>query len=311
MCGVQVDWIKAFVAVADRGGFLQAAQTLGRAQSRISDQVAKIEADLGVVLIDRAVRPVRLTVAGELFLGRAHDVLATLEIARAEALALSGSTYGTVRLACMSSVAGAFVPRLLNRFSRVERNIEVRVMEGPTATLPEFLRRREADLAIVPVAYVRNEPEIAWTELWDEPLKLLVHPSHSLATHNTVDLADLEGQTVVTPGSGDGARGISPEAAALLSVSAVRIAGARRVASPHTLVSMVRSGLGVGILSELAIRLTGSAGIQVLTFNEPEPIRQTVLAWHRDRKGNPAAQRLSDFIAAHRPPEGATRCVAS
>ncbi|MGU3498252.1 LysR family transcriptional regulator [Mycobacterium sp. C31M] len=304
---MQTDWITAFVTVAERGGFLQAAQSLGRAQSRISEQVAKLEADLGVVLIDRAVRPVRLTVAGELFLGHAQDILTTLETARAEALALSGSTYGTVRLACMSSVAGAFIPRLIDRFSRAERNIEVRVLEGPTSTLPGMLHRRDADLAVVPLAYVLNDPELQSVPLWDEPLRLLVHPTHRLADSDGTTLSELAGETVITPGSGDGARGLSPEIAALLGEAGVAVTSARRVASPHTLVSMVRSGLGVGVLSDLAVRLTGADGIHVLAFNDPGVIRHTVLAWRRDQKSMPAADQLRDFIAAHRSPDGTTR----
>lgn len=307
---VHTDWIKAYVTVAEKGGFLQAARALGRAQSRISEQVARLEADLGVVLIDRAVRPVRLTIAGEVFLGRAYDVLATIDSARAEATALSGSTYGTVRLACMSSVAGAFVPRLIDRFSRVEHNIDVQVLEGPTDTLTEMLHRREADLAIAPLAYVRNDPDLRSIDLWDEPLRLLIHPTHRLADSPTASLADLAGETVVTPGSGDGARGISPEVAALLSAAGVRVGGARRVASPHTLVAMVRSGLGIGVLSELAVGLTGSEGVVLRSFTEPEAVRRTVLTWVRDRRKNMAAQRLTRFIADHRPPSGATRVGA-
>ena len=304
---MHTDWINAYVAVAEKGGFLPAARSLGRAQSRISEQVAKLEADLGVVLIDRSVRPVRLTVAGEVFLGRAYDILETLECARAEATALNGSTYGTVRLACMSSVAGAFVPRLIDRFGRVEHNIEVQILEGPTDTLPDMLHRREADLAITPLAYVRNDPDLQSIMLGDEPLRVLIQPTHRLADSATVSLADLAGETVVTPGSGDGARGISPEVAALISAAGVRVGGTRRVASPHTLVAMVRSGLGIGVLSELAIGLTGAEGVELRSFTEPQAVRRTVLAWMRDRKRNSAAQRLTHYIADHRPPTGATR----
>lgn len=308
---MHLDWIRAFVVVAERGSFLRAAQSLGRAQSRVSEQIAKLEADLGVVLIDRAVRPVRLTVAGEVFLGHAKDVLATLDTARAEALALRGSTYGTVRLACISSVAGAFVPRLIDRFSRLEHNIDVQVLEGPTSTLPDMLDRRDADLAIVPLAYVRNDPELQWVSLWDEPMRLLVHPTHRLADSAAVPLAELADESVVTPGSGDGARGLSPEVAALFADAGIRVAAARRVASPHTLVSMVRSGLGVGVLSELAIRLTGSDGVRVLAIADPSAVRHMVLARRRDGRTSLAVQRLSDFVTAYTPPDGATRHAPS
>ena len=304
---MHLDWLTSFVSVAEHRAFLAAAQDLGRAQSRVSEHVAKLEVELGIVLIDRAVRPVRLTVAGEIFLGRAKDVLATLDSARGEMSALRGTTYGTARLACMSSFAGAFVSQLIDRFGKAERNIEVRVMEGPTATLPELLLRHEVDLAIVPLPYVANVPELQWDSLWSEPLRLLVAPTHRLATSDEVSLRELAGESVVTPGSGDGARGLSPEVAALIGDADVRVGAGRRVASPHTLVSMVRSGLGVGVLSESAVRLTGTEGVTVVSLAEASAVRHTVLARARDRRTGEAVQRLSEFIAAAKPPEGTRR----
>ena len=304
---VHLDWLTSFVSVAEHRAFLAAAQDLGRAQSRVSEHVAKLEVELGIVLVDRAVRPVRLTVAGEIFLGRAKDVLATLDSARREMSALRGTTYGTVRLACMSSFAGAFVSQLIDRFGRAEHNIEVRVMEGPTATLPELLLRHEVDLAIVPLPYLANIPELQWDSLWKEPLRLLVAPAHRLAHSDEVSVRELEGEAVVTPGSGDGARGLSPEVAALMGAAGVRVGAGRRVASPHTLVSMVRSGLGVGVLSESAVRLTGTEGVTVVSLAEPSAVRHTVLARARDRRSGDAVQRLVEFIVAAKPPEGTRR----
>ncbi len=304
---VHLDWLTSFVAVAEQRAFLAAAQSLGRAQSRVSEHVAKLEQELGVVLVDRSVRPVRLTVAGEIFLGRAKDVLATLDSARAEMAAVRGTSYGTVRLACMSSAAGVFASRLIDRFSKAERNIDVQILERPTATLPEMLQRHEADLAILPHTYVANSPELQWVPLWDEPLLLLVPPTHRLATVTSVPLAELTSEDVVTPGSGDGARGLSPEVAAMFAAAGVQVRTGRRVASPYTLVSMVRSGLGVGVLSELAVRLTGTDGVVVLPLDNPSAVRHTVLAWPRERRNSDAVQRFSEFVQAARLPDGTTR----
>ncbi len=304
---VHLDWLASYAAVAEKGSFLRAAQSLGRVQSRISEHVAKLESDLGITLVDRRSRPIKLTVAGEVFLGRAKDVLSTIDSARAEMVALRGSTYGTVRLAATSSVVGVFVPRLIERFVRVEHNIEVQVLEGPTATLPAKLTGREADVAILPLAYVRSEPEIGWIPLWDEPIKVVVQPHHRLADRTRVPLAELENETVITPGSGDGARGLSPEITPLLTEASVRVGSTRRVASPHTLVSMVRHGLGVGLLSELALQLTGTEGVRVAALAEDNAVRHTVIAWPRGSKMSLATQRLVEFIRADRLPEGVTR----
>ncbi|AKS36501.1 LysR family transcriptional regulator [Mycolicibacterium goodii] len=308
---MHLDWLTSFLAVARHRSFLAAAQQLGRVQSRVSEHVAKLERELGVVLVDRAVRPVRLTVAGEIFLGRAKDVLATLDSARAEMAALRGTTYGTVRLACMSSAAGEFASRLIDRFGKVEHNIDVQVLEGPTSTLPEMLQRHEADLAILPQAYVANFPELQSVSLWDEPLRVLVPPAHRLASMCSVPLGELAGEAVVTPGSGDGARGLSPEIAAMFAAADVQVGAGRRVASPHTLVSMVRSGLGVGVLSELAVRLTGADGVVVLPFEDSSAVRHTVLAWPRERRNAEAVQRFSDFVVSAKLPDGTVRSGAS
>ncbi|MFE7421178.1 LysR family transcriptional regulator [Rhodococcus sp. NPDC057529] len=304
---MHLDWINSFVTVADKRSFVRAAQTLGKAQSRVSEHVAKLESELGIVLIDRSSRPLHLTVAGEVFLGRAKDVLTTLQAARAEMTAIHGSTYGTVRLACMSSVAGLFAPGLIERFTRVEHNIDVHVMEGPTATLPAMLLSRQAELAIVPLEYVANAPELECAHLWKEPFTLVVHPSHRLADNVVADVTELEGESVITPGSGDGARGLSPETARLFRTAGVDVAAARRVASPHTLVSMVRSGLGIGIMSELALQLTGIEGVRGVGIADTTFVRHTVLSWSRQFKLSSSAKRLADFIRSNQPPRGTTR----
>jgi DNA-binding transcriptional LysR family regulator len=70
---------------------------------------------------------------------------------------------------------------------------------------------------------------------------------------------------------------------------------------------MVRSGLGVGVLSESAVRLTGTEGVTVVSLAEPSAVRHTVLARARDRRSSEAVQRLSEFIVAAKPPEGTSR----
>lgn len=93
----------------------------------------------------------------------------------------------------------------------------------------------------------------------------------------------------------------------MFAAAGVQVRTGRRVASPYTLVSMVRSGLGVGVLSELAVRLTGTDGVVVLPLDNPSAVRHTVLAWPRERRNSDAVQRFSEFVQAARLPDGTTR----
>ncbi|MFB8370987.1 LysR family transcriptional regulator [Pseudarthrobacter sp. NPDC055928] len=300
---VHLDWIESLVGVVDQQGFFRAGLVLGRSQSRVSTQVQNLERELGSKLIDRTTRPVTLTAAGEVFIGRARDILREVQAARAEIAALGGAAYGTVRIAVPPSIAGLVLPGLLDRFRRSAPNVLVEVVEGATGTLAAQLLQHVAVLALVPRPYVESVPEIEYVPLWREALYLLVAPTHRLADRQEASIRELNGETVITPGSGDGAQGISPEVAPFLAD--VVPAATRRVASPNTLASLVRVGLGVGVMSRLGLDLTGVEGIRIIRITEPQVMREIVLARRKDLKPTPARVEFERFLRSAPVPHGA------
>ncbi|GAA2246609.1 LysR family transcriptional regulator [Herbiconiux moechotypicola] len=293
---MQLGWIRSFVAVVEHGGFVRAGLHLRRAQSRVSADVGSLERELGSVLVERSRRPVTLTASGEAFLGHARDILSSFDKARVEVAALGGEAYGAVRLGSISSVASLVLPDVLERFSRLHRAVSVDVIEMPTASLAELLFTGTADLALIPRAHVESFPELSWTELWTEPLLVLVHTGHDLAGEGSVGLSSLAGLDIITPGDGRSAGGISPEIGHLLSRAGVVPASSRLVASPSTLASMVRAGLGVGVMSALGVSLVGESGLATLAIEDDHAVRRVVIAHVAGKKLSPATLEMERFI---------------
>ncbi|GAA3632611.1 LysR family transcriptional regulator [Microbacterium awajiense] len=304
---MQIAWLRAFTAVVDHGTVVAAATALGRPQSRVSSYVSQLESELGVVLIDRSRRPLDLTTAGHTFLPHARAVLRTLATADDELAHLGGHEHGTVRLACIPSIAGAYAPSLVDRFARTEPSVVVRLQEMATSAVPPAIVERRADLALVPVAYLDGIPEIESLPLWTEKLVVVVSDAHRLATRRSLSPRELADEFLVTSGSGEGMSGLSPEVRPFFAREGLRPEATRRVASPHTLVALVRRGVAVSIVNELALAVTGTAGLVVIPFGTPDAQRRIAVAWRRGDSLSPASLALRRFIVGSRPPSVATR----
>lgn len=299
---MQLIWLQAFVTVVETGSVVRAAIQLGRPQSRVSAYLAQLEDDVGATLIDRGRRPLAPTVAGDLFLGHAREALRAIDQARVDLEHLSGRRYGTVRLACIPSVAGTYAPSLIDRFSRAEPSIAIQMLEMATSTIAQALLDRRADLAVLPAAYIDHIPELAAEELWTEPLRVVMAASHRLARSEEVTTEQIASETIVTAGSAEGGRGLSPEIAPLFAHHETATLSTRRVASPHTLVALVRRGGAVGITNLLALELTGREGLAVLPIGAPGATRRMVVAWRRGADRPSHVEVLREFIAASAPP---------
>lgn len=159
------DCLRAFVAVAETASFTAAGQRLLRSQSAISLQLKRLEAQLGVRLLDRTPRAVALTVEGELVLDQARRLLALNDelVARAREPQLNG----LVRLGVPEDFATARLPRLLAGFSRAHPGVSLEVTCELTLPLLDRFGAGELDLVLI-----KREPTGPATgrRVWREPL---------------------------------------------------------------------------------------------------------------------------------------------
>src|SRR5919206_1005329 len=168
-----------FESVSRHLHFTRAAEELNVAQPSVSQQIRKLEDELGTPLFHRMKRNVALTEAGKTFLPHARAVLRQLEEARIEVQELSGLRKGTLAVGAPPSVGTHLFPRALAAFSRQHPGIALSFREGGSRTLVQLLESGELDLAVV-IQPIRH-PVLETLPLLEEELLLAVPREHPLA----------------------------------------------------------------------------------------------------------------------------------
>src|SRR5947207_899604 len=173
-----------FESVSRHLHFTRAAEELHVAQPSVSQQIRKLETELGAPLFHRMKRHVALTEAGLTFLPHARAVLQRLEEARLEVQELSGLRKGTLAVGAPPSVGTHLLPRALAAFSRRHPGISLGFREAGSRTLLKLLEEGELDLAVV-IQPIRH-PVLETQLLVEEELLLTLPRQHHLAgsTHS-------------------------------------------------------------------------------------------------------------------------------
>lgn len=220
--------LRAFVAVIDGGGFTRAAERLRMTQSTISQQIARLEAQLGQPLIDREARPLRMTVAGERLSGFARRILALQD----EATLALGDPAGSVpvRIGLADDILTPEMARLFAAFAAAHRQMRLDVTTGLSRALTARYREGEFDIVVVkesaPAPDCRASfPEpVAWFEAvnagsWPDPLPLVTFPSGGLYRDQMFARADAESRRWYVAFSGSSLANVATAVEAGLGMS--------------------------------------------------------------------------------------------
>jgi DNA-binding transcriptional LysR family regulator len=180
--------------VALRGSFSAAAESLAYTQPAISQQIARLEKHVGVKLIEREPRGVRLTPAGEVLVRHTERVMAQLAAADEELQEVAAMARGRLRIGSFATAAGTIVPRAVAAFRRLRPAIEVEIsLLDPHESIPA-LRRGDLEIAITEEGGFESEVDtdgLQLEHLLDDHMWVSLPADHPLATRATVDLIDL------------------------------------------------------------------------------------------------------------------------
>ena len=261
--------------VATRGSFSAAAEALAFTQPAVSQQIAALERETGTTLIERGVRPVRLTDAGRALLVHAEAVLAHLDEAQQELGEIAGLRRGRLRLASFPTAIATLVPHAVALFTQRHPDVDLTVVDDHRQGLIPRLARWELDLALIYDHEALPEPEVRLerTHLLDDPFDLLVPDGHPLARRRSVALEELADETWIG-GTEDGAY-------ARIVLHSCRVAGFEpRVVfgsdDYNAVQAFVAVGLGVAILPRLALTFP-RPGLARVALAEP-PVRRIAAA---------------------------------
>ena len=191
--------------VAQRGSFSAAAEALSFTQSAVSQQIAALEREAGVTLVERSARGVRLTEAGEAVVRHADAILARLADAEHELEALAGLRGGRLRMAAFESAGGSLMPLAIAEFRRRHPAVELSLALLEPEDALAAMRAGELDLALAMAVRAGEEPAVEGMEsvhLLDDPMLVALPEHHPLARKPDLRLEDLAGEAWVhgTPG---------------------------------------------------------------------------------------------------------------
>jgi DNA-binding transcriptional LysR family regulator len=180
--------------VALRGSFSAAAESLAYTQPAISQQIARLEKHVGVKLIEREPRGVRLTPAGEVLVRHTERVMAQLAAADEELQEVAAQARGRLRIGSFATAAGTIVPRAVAAFRPLRPAIEVEIsLLDPHESIPA-VRRGDLEIAITEEGGFESEVDTGGLQiehLLDDHMWVSLPVDHPLATRPTVDLIDL------------------------------------------------------------------------------------------------------------------------
>ena len=238
--------LNAVVAVADFGSFSAAADALHTVQSNVSTHVARLERELGVVLVDRAAG--RLTGEGEVVVARARRVQAELEALSADVASLRDEVAGLVRLGIIGTTARWLMPPLLTAVAERHPKVRILTLEANTTALLPQLVAGSLDIGVVNLPAL--DPDIVVEPVFEEELILVTPPDHPLARARHVGLRELaEHELLLTP-PGTSIRVLLDEVA---EAEGVQLRPKAELDGLRLIASLCFEGFGAGILPATAI----------------------------------------------------------
>ncbi len=186
---MEFNQLRYFLAVAKHGSFSKAAKTCFISQPALSEQIQKLEREVGKRLFDRSHRKIVLTAEGKLLAEKASGILEAVNEAKLQIQGTTEVASGSITLGVLSTVEHCFVPQLLRKFNQACPLVRITIHEDSKSSLVAMVQAGELDLAIasLPVGENHFEMEPLFTEEW-----LLALPSrHRLASKPKILMNDL------------------------------------------------------------------------------------------------------------------------
>lgn len=272
---LDVKWLTTFVVVAEELNFRRAGERMALAQAAVSRQITNLEAELGVALFDREPQHIRLTDAGEAFLGPCRDALAAVQQAGRLARNAGTGEYGLIKIGADASATGKLVT-LMTAVRQEHPNLKLEIdTSATTAQMVRMIRDDRIDIGLLggPVRAV----ELLQTPIGRTSWSLLLPHTHPLAQADELSVHSLEGEHLILVDAVSA--GISPwKIKNTLDRSAVSPREITIVGDGLTLLAMVGASLGMGFALDTVsglpsnirlVRLAGTPTIPVSAVWKP------------------------------------------
>lgn len=290
---VDFDGIQAFVTVADLGGFGRAARELHLTQTALTRRVQKLEAFLGLRLLNRTTRRVELSAVGREFLPQARAMIQEMTSAVERLRDLSRQPKGNLVLACIPSMTSHVLPDVIRQYALEHPDNRIRLLDGSSLEVRQAVLEGRAELGIA--IHAEAHPDLRQQALFSDPLVFLCRSPHPLEYAAAVRWEQM-GSTELIGVSGFMATRIFMDYQ--LARKGIRLASQYEVQHHATAINLVAAGVGAAILPASTFEEGDRPGVRKIPLTQPVVRRKVVLLQRRDHELTPAAAAFRQLVIA-------------
>jgi DNA-binding transcriptional LysR family regulator len=289
---MHINWtprdLDIFLVLAETGSFRRTAAQVHLSQSAVSGVIARLEDALGTRLFDRTTRSVHLTAAGQVFVEQAKLLNAQTHEAVQRVLHITQIQSGKVSLAALPSLAATVVPRVMARYAEQHPDIALQLHDTLSGPAFDLVRAGTVDFALT--AANPDYADLDYTPLSADGFVLLIPLNHRLAKGKTplnwLQVAELTHISMPLPAS------VRQYANAAFIEHRIAFQPRYEVEHIATIHAMVKAGLGVAALPELAAAFVQQEGVVTRRLTGPDIQRPLGVVTRRNRSLSPAAQEM-------------------
>lgn len=295
---MELRYLRYFVAVAERKHFTRAAEELHVAQPAVSQQIKALEDEIGVPLLVRDKRSVRLTPAGLVFLNEARAVLAQAGLACERARSAARGEIGSLAIGCFALASSRFLPELVRTYRHKFPSVRVSLVELSPERLEHALAREEIDLALTRPLRRSVADRFVQERIYRDHLHAALPQKHPLAKSRVLRLADAAAEDFVLFRRSD-----APDMVDQMTGLCARAGFAPRVVSDppsmHTVLMAVAAGIGISLVPGCVCDVR-PPGVVFRPVHPASPPIDLVMA---TRKGDssPTVSAWRDLVHEHLP----------
>ncbi len=285
---MNVNQLRYFVAVAEELHFGRAAQKLGMAQPPLSQQIRRLEDDLGVQLLQRTKRRVQLTDAGRAFLEETRKTLSQLGRAIEAARGAGRGEVGRLAIGFLGAATYSLLPSILVAFRNASPKVEIELHELKTSELIQALRERRVHVGFVRLPV--HEEILEVEPILSEGLVVALPERHALASKPQIRFRDLAEETFLMPPR-HLATSFYDQVLNLCNEAGFSPKLGAEASQLQTIINLVAGGMGITLVPESVATLAGR-GVVFKPLPAPTPMMEVAVAWRRDERSEVLAAFL-------------------
>lgn len=288
---MNLETAKLFCDVVELKNFSRAAEIHGVSQSAVSQQIAQLEMEYSIQLLDRKKRPIELTPAGELFLQACQDVIERCQRLNSDIIELNRQST-KIHLAAIFSIGMHTLQPYVKKFMGIYPDVNLWVEYKNAKEIYDLLLRGSVDIGIV--AMPRRDKNIEVYPFENEPMLLVCSPEHSLARENEIDIHQLKGEKFIGFEADVPSR---QNVDAILKKYNVTVRTVMEFDNIETIKRAVEINAGLSILPKPCLRTELTTGtLAAIPFTNEHFYRPTGIIIRKDKHLAKAARYLIELL---------------